>query len=216
MPEDFSAWWALGSALTLPLVRLPFRVHVEGIERVPSSGAAILAFNHVSVLDGPVLVVETALRRRRTVRFLVAAEVFGHRFYGPVLRRFDQIPIRRGEGDTEAVEEAIETVRAGALAAISPEGLVNPEPEAGMQRIRSGCARIAIATGAPVIPVGIWGTQRRWPQGGLTLRRAWHRHRLAIVFGPPILPHPADDVTAFGARVGGAIAEQVGRARSAS
>ncbi|MEP6477433.1 MAG: lysophospholipid acyltransferase family protein [Actinomycetota bacterium] len=214
MRDDFSAWWTFGSTVTLPLVRLPFRVRVEGIERVPAAGPAILAFNHVSVLDGPVLGVETAFRRRREVRFLVAAEVFGHRFYGPLLRSFDQIPIRRGDGDAEAMEEAIETVRAGALAAISPEGHVNPDPEAGMQRIRSGCARIAIASGAPVIPVGIWGTQRRWPRGGLTLRRAWRRHRLALVFGPPILPHPADDVTAFGGRVGAAIAEQVGRARS--
>lgn len=214
MREDFSAWWAFGAAVTLPLVRVPFHVRVEGIERVPAWGPAILAFNHVSVLDGPVLGVETAFRRRREVRFLVAAEVFGHPFYGPVLRSFDQIPVRRGEGDAEALEEAIETVRAGALAAISPEGRVNPDPEAGMQRIRSGCARIAIDTSARVIPVGIWGTQHRWPRRGLTLRRAWRRHRLAIVFGPPILPHPQDDVTAFGARVGTAIAEQVRRARS--
>lgn len=212
MREDFSAWWAFGAAVTLPLVRVPFRVRVDGSEHVPASGPAILAFNHVSVLDGPVLGVETAFRRRREVRFLVAAEVFGHRLYGPLLRSFDQIPVRRGEGDAEALEEAIETVRAGALAAISPEGRVNPAPEAGMQRIRSGCARIAIETGAPVIPVGIWGTQHRWPRGELTLRL--RRHRLAIVFGPPILPHPADDVTGFGARVGTAIAEQVRRARS--
>jgi 1-acyl-sn-glycerol-3-phosphate acyltransferase len=212
--DDFSAWWAFGSAVTLPLVRTLFRVRVRGIERVPATGPAILAFNHVSVLDGPVLAIETAFRRKRAVRFLVAAEVFDHRLYGPVLRSFDQIPIRRGEGDAEAVEEAIETVRAGALAAISPEGHVNRDPEAGMQRIRSGCARIAISSGAPVIPVGIWGTQQRWPQRGLTFERPLRRHRLAIVLGPPILPHPEDEVTAFGARVGVAIAEQVGRARS--
>ena len=86
MPEDFSAWWAIGSAATLPIVRLLFRVRVEGIEHVPASGSGILAFNHVSVLDGPALAIETARRRRREVRFLVAAEIFGHWFYGRVLR----------------------------------------------------------------------------------------------------------------------------------
>jgi 1-acyl-sn-glycerol-3-phosphate acyltransferase len=212
--DDFSAWWAFGSAVTLPIVRTLFRVRVDGIEHVPGSGPAILAFNHVSVLDGPALAIETAFRRRRAVRFLVASEVFGHRFYGPVLRSFDQIPLRRGERDAEALEEAIEALRAGALAAISPEGHVNRDPEAGLQRIRSGCARIAISTGAPVIPVGMWGTQQRWPQRGPSFERPWRRHRVAITFGPPVLPHPEDEVTAFGARVGSAIAEQVRRARS--
>jgi 1-acyl-sn-glycerol-3-phosphate acyltransferase len=212
--DDFSAWWAFGSAATLPLVRMLFRVRVDGIERVPASGPAILAFNHVSVLDGPVLAIETAFRRRRAVRFLVVAEVFGHWFYGRVLRSFNQIPIHRGEGDAGALEKAIETVRAGALVAISPEGHVNRDPEAGMQRIRSGCARIAISTGAPVIPVGIWGTQRRWPQRGPIFERPWRRPRLAIVFGPPILAHPQDDLEAFGRRVGEALEGQVRRARS--
>jgi 1-acyl-sn-glycerol-3-phosphate acyltransferase len=211
--EDFGGWWTIGSALTTPLVRALFRVRIEGIERVPAAGAAILAFNHVSVLDGPVLAIETSFRRRRGVRFLVASEVFGHLIYGPVLRGFDQIPIRRGQHDADALDEAIETVRAGALAAISPEGTVNPDPEAGMQRIRSGCARIAIATGAPVIPVGIWGTQDRWPQPGPSYERPWRRP-LALVFGPPILPHHEDGVTSLSARVGSAIAEQVRAARS--
>jgi 1-acyl-sn-glycerol-3-phosphate acyltransferase len=212
--DDFGAWWAFGSAVTMPLVRTLFRVHVEGIERVPASGPAILAFNHVSVLDGPVLAIETAVRRRREVRFLVVAEVFGHRFYGPVLRRFDQIPIRRGAHDARALEAAIEAVRAGALAAISPEGHVNPDPEAGMQRTRSGAARIAISTGAPVIPVGIWGTQRRWAATGPVWSAWWRRKRLAIVFGPAVRLRPGDDPTTFGERLGGAIAAQVLRARA--
>jgi 1-acyl-sn-glycerol-3-phosphate acyltransferase len=212
--DDFSGWWALGSAVTVPLVRMLFRVRVQDIEQVPASGPAILAFNHVSVLDGPVLAIETAVRRRRAVRFLVAAEVFGHRVYGPVLRSFGQIPIRRGGGDAHALEEAIGTVRAGALAAISPEGTVNRDPEAGMQRIRSGCARIAIASGAAVIPVGIWGTQRRWPSTGPNRSRLWHREPLAIVYGPAVHPHADDDLESFGQRLGAVLEEQVRRARA--
>ena len=214
MPEDFSAWWAIGSAATLPIVRLLFRVRVEGIEHVPASGSGILAFNHVSVLDGPALAIETARRRRRELRFLVAAEIFGHWFYGRVLRSFHQIPIRRGVLDAHALDAALETVRTGALAAIAPEGRVTEDPEAGLQRIRRGCARIALPTGAPVIPVGMWGAQRRWPWTGPNWSRLWRRERLAIVYGPAVHPHPEDDLESFSRRLGVALEEQVRRARA--
>jgi 1-acyl-sn-glycerol-3-phosphate acyltransferase len=212
--EDFSVWWAIASAALLPIERFLFRVRVEGVEHVPASGPAILAFNHVSVLDGPALGIETARRRRREVRFLVAAEIFRHRFYGRVLRSFDQIPIRRGEQDAHALDTAVETVRSGALAAIAPEGRVSDDPEAGLQRIRSGCARIALPTGAPVIPVGMWGAQRRWPWRGPNWSRIWHRVPLAIVYGPAVHPRPEDDLESFGLRLGAALEQQVRRARA--
>jgi len=103
--EDFSPWWSIGVALTLPVEHALFHVRVEGIRHVPASGAGILAFNHVSVLDGPALAIETAHRSRREVRFLVTAEIFGHWFYGRVLRGFDQIPIHRGAHDADALED---------------------------------------------------------------------------------------------------------------
>ncbi len=216
MRDDFSLWWACGSTLGLPLVRLVFRVRVEGIDHVPASGPAILAFNHVSVLDGPALAIETAFRRRRAVRFLVAAEVFAHRFFGRVLRSFDQIPVRRGEGDVDALEEAIESVRAGAMAALAPEGRVARHPEGGLQRLHSGCARIALIAGAPVIPVGMWGAQRRWPHTGPRWNRLWRRETLTIAYGRPLHVRPLDDVTTFGERLAEALGAQVRRARAMS
>jgi 1-acyl-sn-glycerol-3-phosphate acyltransferase len=212
--EDFSPWWSIGSAVTSPIVRMLFRVRVEGIDHVPASGPGILAFNHVSVLDGPALAIETALLRRREVRFLVASEIFGHWFYGRVLRSFDQIPVRRGAHDADALDTAIETVRAGALAAIAPEGRVSDDPEAGLQSIHRGCARIALPTGAPVIPVGMWGAQRRWAAAGPNWSRLWHRQPLAIVYGPAVHPHPEDDLESFSHRLGAALDEQVRRARA--
>jgi 1-acyl-sn-glycerol-3-phosphate acyltransferase len=212
--EDFSPWWSVGVALTLPIERALFHVRVEGSRHVPASGAGILAFNHVSVLDGPALAIETAHRSRREVRFLVTAEIFGHWFYGRVLRGFDQIPIHRGAHDADALATAIETVRGGAVAAIAPEGRVGDDPEAGLQRIRRGCARIALPTGAPVIPVGIWGSQRRWSAAGPNWSRLWHREPLAIVYGPALHPHPEDDLESFSERLGVALEEQVRRARA--
>jgi 1-acyl-sn-glycerol-3-phosphate acyltransferase len=213
---ELNAWWRIGLPLVAPLLRLLFRVRVDGEERVPRAGAAILAFNHVSVLDGPILAIETARRTRREVRFLVTARVFRTPVIGWILRRYEQIPIRRGQGDASALDEAITTVREGALAALAPEGRVNDDGVETMQRIRSGVARIALPSGAPVIPVGIWGTQKRWPRSGVRLRQPWPP-RLALAFGNAIdaegdVGNP-DDVARFLDRVRSGIEDQVVRAR---
>jgi 1-acyl-sn-glycerol-3-phosphate acyltransferase len=218
MPDsELNRWWIGGVAITAPLLRLLFRVRTEGAEHVPARGPALLAFNHVSVLDGPCLAIETARLRRREVRFLVAAELFQRVFAGWVLRRFDQIPIRRGEGDAHALDRAIAIVRGGAMAAISPEGRVNEDPSAGLQRIRSGIARIALPAASPIVPVGIWGTQSRWPRPGLRIGRPL-RPPLALAYGPPIVPMgqvaAAGDVDELRERVGSAIATQVERAHA--
>ena len=185
MPVDQrNLWWKLGAPLVRPIERALFKVTLEGVEGVPP-GPTILAFNHLSVLDGPCLAIETSLRLHRELRFLVAAELFRVFFFGWILRSFEQIPIRRGQGDSAALVEAIALVQAGALAAIAPEGRVGADPEGRLQRIRSGLARVAMPAGAQVVPVGIWGTQARWPKAGLDVARPWKRPRLAIVYGPP-------------------------------
>jgi 1-acyl-sn-glycerol-3-phosphate acyltransferase len=214
--SELNRWWRAGVPLVAPFVRLLFRVRVEGTEHVPLRGPAILAFDHVSVLDGPVLAVVTARRIRRESRFLVAAEVFRVPLIGRILRAYDQIPIRRGEGDAGALDRAVAVVRSGAMAAIAPEGRVNDDPERGLQRVRSGVARIALPTGAPVIPVGIWGTHRRWPRRGLRWGRPW-RPRVAIAFGSPILPVTQQtdpgELDSLTHRVRESLTHQVARAR---
>jgi 1-acyl-sn-glycerol-3-phosphate acyltransferase len=188
---DLNPWWRFGVPLVVAIERALLRVRVTGIHRVPLSGPAILAFDHISVLDGPCLAAEVAWRRRRMVRFLVAAEVFDVPVTGWILRSYRQIPIHRGRNDAGALDEAIATIRRGAVAAIAPEGAVNPKP-GELQRIRSGIARIALPTGAPVIPVGVWGTHRRWPKSGRHLGPPL-RPRLGLAFGEPI--EPSGDVS---------------------
>jgi len=196
---DLNVWWRFGIPLIVPIERALFRVRVAGIHHVPFAGPAILAFVHISVMDGPCLAIEAAWRRRRMVRFLVASEAFDVPVSSWFLRRYRQIPIRRGQSDSDALDEAIATVRGGAVAAIAPEGAVNPNP-GELQRIRSGIARIALPTGAPVIPVGIWGTHRRWSRAGRHWGRPWRPH-LALAFGEPIEPKGdvsrQDDIDAF-------------------
>ncbi len=212
---DLNSWWRFGIPLVLPIERALFRVRVGGIHHVPLAGPAILAFVHISVLDGPCLAIEVAWRRRRAVRFLVAAEAFDHPVNGWFLRRFRQIPIRRGRGDAGALDEATATIRRGALAAIAPEGAVNPSP-GELQRIRSGIARIALPTGAPVIPVGIWGTHGRWSKSGRHWGRPW-RPRLGLAFGEPIEPtgdvSRPEDIDSFLERVSEGLERQLSAAR---
>ena len=199
-----------------PVLRLLFDLRWAGIERIPRAGQALLAANHVSSLDGVVLAYLVARRRNRPTRYLVAAEFFDRRFHGFWLRTFKQIPIRRGMGDSGALDEAIATVRSGAVAGIFPEGTVNPDPDGAMLRGRTGVARIALAARAPVIPVGIWGTQMRWPRTGLRFRRPL-RPTVALAFGPPVEPlgEPSspDDVQAFTELIMTRIVEQTAAAR---
>ena len=214
--SELNGWWRAGVALVGPVLRLLFDLRWAGIERIPRTGPALLAANHVSSLDGVVLAYLVARRGNRPTRYLVAAEFFDRRFHGFWLRTFKQIPIRRGVGDSGALDEAVATVRSGAVAGIFPEGTVNPDPGGPMLRGRTGVARIALAARAPVIPVGIWGTQIRWPRSGLTFRRPL-RPTVALAFGPPVEPHgdpsSPDDIQDFTALVMSRIVEQTAAAR---
>jgi 1-acyl-sn-glycerol-3-phosphate acyltransferase len=212
---DLNAWWRFGVPIAELLVRALFRVRVTGIHHVPLEGPAILAFVHISVLDGPCLAAEVAWRRRRAVRFLVASEVFDLPVSGWFLRRYRQIAVRRGQNDDGALDEVIATIRHGSVTAIAPEGTVSPAPGT-LQRVRSGVARIALPTGAPVIPVGIWGTHRRWSKSG----RRWgppFRPRLGFAFGGPIEASgdlsDEDEVDAFLERIHDALERRLAVAR---
>jgi 1-acyl-sn-glycerol-3-phosphate acyltransferase len=193
---DLNGWWRFGIAVVGFVARLCFRIRVEGIEHVPATGPAIVAGNHLSALDGVALGLVVGRRRQRMTRFLAGAEFFSRHVFGWALRSYRQIPLRRGAGDVEALDEAINTARSGALVGIFPEGRVNPHPDEGLQRGRRGAARIALAAGAPIVPVGIWGTHLRYPKEGLHVRRPWRRP-LILAFGEPITvagdPASADD-----------------------
>ncbi len=213
---DLNGWWRFGLAIAGPVARALFRIRVDGAEHVPA-GAAVVAANHVSALDGPLLAVATARTALRMTRFLVAAEFFARRRFGWALRLYRQIPLRRGAGDSAALDEAIATVSSGALAGIFPEGRVNPSLERGLARAHRGAARIALATGAPVVPVGVWGTQDRWPLPGLRWSRPL-RPVVAFAYGPPIQVKGSvdsmQDVDRATEEIMSAIREQVRAARS--
>ncbi len=208
--RDF--WWRTGVYTVGTIARACFDVSFVGMHNIPRQGAAILASNHISVID-PVIIALGPSYRGRTVRFLAAVEMFEKPLVGAGLRLIKQIPVRRGARDFRALEEAAGVIATGALAGIFPEGGVGPGP---LQPGRHGAARIALSAGVPLVPTAIWGTHHRWPQSGFRVAPPW-RPRVAAVFGPPITPvgsaRNPQDVRELTERVMGEIAQALDRAR---
>lgn len=190
-----------------------FRCRVAGLAHVPSRGGALLAYNHLSVLDAIFIGVPVG-RRGRVIRFFVLAEDFERPMVGPVMRKLRSIPLRRGMGDWEALRELAGAVGDGWLGGIAPEGTVGEGP--GIGPIQKGAARIALLAGVPVVPVGIWGTQARWGKEGLRIGRPV-RPAVGVSFGPPIVaegdPKHRPDVQDLTDRIGAGLGDQVEVAR---
>jgi 1-acyl-sn-glycerol-3-phosphate acyltransferase len=195
------------------LLRVTHRVRFVGTENIPLQGPALLASNHVSPLD-PIAIALAAAKQGRTVRYLTAAEAFRIPVIGWGLQRFGQIPLHRGARDRAALENTLSVIRAGALAGIFPEGGLGDGPD--LRPARRGMARIALATGAPVIPAGVWGFQVRWPRGGIRWRLPIRPIGITVV-GSPIPsrgdPDSQEDVTALTEGVMSSVARLLERAR---
>jgi 1-acyl-sn-glycerol-3-phosphate acyltransferase len=209
-------WWVVGRATLGTLVKTAFRLRVAGAANVPCGEGALLAYNHLSVIDA-VFVVLPILKRGRAVHFFALSEDFERPIVGWGLRKTGQIPIRRSFGDWSAIETSAGVLKRGMLAGIAPEGRVGDGAE--LLPGQRGAARIALMAGAPVIPVGVWGTQHRWPKSGLTFSRP-ARPTVAVVYGEPIHPQGdpkrRPDVQALTDRIMGDIALLVAQARQRS
>jgi 1-acyl-sn-glycerol-3-phosphate acyltransferase len=205
--------WTIGAPLVRAIMSIVFRIRIEGIEHVPRTGALILAPNHVSVLDGPAVSAVTGTHRWRATRNLIAAEVFSGAI-GWILVQARQVPIRRGTGDTGALDEAVAAAESGSCVGIFPEGRVSDDPRAGLQRIRSGLTRIALPSRAPVVPVGVWGTHEVWPRSGLDRTSLLRRHPLALVYGEAVRARPDESPGEFRERYRAALEVAVSRART--
>jgi 1-acyl-sn-glycerol-3-phosphate acyltransferase len=196
-------------AVFWPWLRYGLRWTIEGVEHLPASGPVILASNHVSYLD-PLTLAYVADRRGRRVRFLAKAELFDKRGLGTLLRAARQIPVQRGSADAAgALTAAVDALARGECVAVFPEGTISLDLEP--MRGKSGAARLARRTGAPVVPVGLWGTHRILMKGRKPAWR-WGVAQAAVV-GAPLHAGSDEHVKAVTDRIMGAIAECVGRAR---
>ncbi len=156
------------------LLRGRYDVRVHGADHVPSSGAVILAANHIGVIDGPLL----AIFAPRPVHALTKVEMFSGAL-GRFLHGAGQIPLDRFHADVRAVRTGIRTLRAGAALGIFPEGA---RGAGDLERFHRGAAYFALVTGAPIVPVVLLGTR---DPGGHTGSLPSKGARLDLVFGAP-------------------------------
>ena len=138
---------------------------IDGVENIPAEGPAIVVGNHRSYFD-PMAMALTLAKRGRPVRFLGKKEVFDAPIVGQLAKAMGGIRVERGTGSDEPLAAAAAALEAGEIVAMMPEGTI-PRGPAFFDPVlkgRWGAAKLAAMTGAPVIPVGLWGTEKVWPR----------------------------------------------------
>ncbi|MDQ4489760.1 lysophospholipid acyltransferase family protein [Sinomonas sp. ASV486] len=176
-------YWILKQIFIGPLVKLLFRPWTKGTANVPSTGAAILASNHLSFSDSIFL----PLMVRRPVVFLAKQEYFtGHGLKGWLTAAFfrytNQLPMDRsgGEASAASLETGAHVLRSGGLLGIYPEGTRSPDGR--LHRGKVGVARLALETRVPVLPVAMIGTEKVQPIG----QRLPSIRRVGVIIGQPM------------------------------
>lgn len=170
--------WFQGTARTVagPFLRPYFSMEVEGADRVPRSGPVVLTPNHVSMWDVPLLVVACP----RRIVFMAKQGVFDRWYKAAFFGALGGFPVERGARDLRAMKKALAVVRAGKVLCMYPEGTRSLGGE--LLPFLPGAAWVALAEGAPVVPVGIGGTGDIWRKESWGPRRA----EVRIAFGEPI------------------------------
>jgi 1-acyl-sn-glycerol-3-phosphate acyltransferase len=170
-----------------PLVSLLFRRRWRGLDRIPATGPAIVAVNHISYAD-PLIFARFIWDAGRVPRYLAKASLFTLPFpLGRIVTGAGQIPVHRDTADAaQALQAAVDALRRGEVVLIYPEGTVTRDPDFWPMQAKTGVARLALlAPGVPVVPVGQWGAQhfldfyaRRF--------RPLPRKRITIQAGEPV------------------------------
>ena len=178
-------YW-LARALLLPFFLLYFRLERIGREHIPRSGPVLLAANHRSFLDPFVIGALT----RRPIYYMAKRELFESRWQAWLLNSLGAFPVDRGRGDEHAMATARTILERGDCVVIFPEGTrVRPGP---LGRPHRGVGRLALQTGARVVPVAVIGTE--------DVRRGWRirPHKVTIrcgrPLGFPIAEHPSPSI----------------------
>jgi 1-acyl-sn-glycerol-3-phosphate acyltransferase len=153
------------------LVRAVYRLEVIGADRIPVSGPIVVAPNHNSVIDG--IVLGAALPRE--LRFLAKAELWRSRLLAWMLDGLGAIQIERGRSDHRALDQVRHALDEGQAVAIFPQGAVR-----GDRVWHRGAARVALVTGAPLVPVRLIGTTQALSRGRIGFPR------LRVIVGEPI------------------------------
>lgn len=180
--DEFHAAARRGVGWTYPLVRaivtpiclLLYRTRAIGVENVPKSGPLILAPNHFSQMDH----FFAGVYLRRQVRFMAKSQLFGPPLLTYVYKHGGVFPVRRGHRDEEAFTTAFAILEQGGMLLIYAEG--GRSRSGALGEVKPGLGRIALESGAPVVPVAIHGSAgvRRW--------KRFRFPRITVQFGEPV------------------------------
>ena len=178
-PRRAGAAYALGRMLLAPLARMIYRPRVEGRENVPMDGRVILASNHLSFIDSLAIPIAAP----RPVHFLAKSTYFEKPLSNWFFRTIGAIPVKRGAGQAalDALDQQRRLLEDDLAVALYPEGTRSTDGR--LYKGRTGVAFLALQTGAPVVPVGLIGTDRVMPVGA---KMPSLRERVTIRFGEPI------------------------------
>ena len=175
--------------LSRPTLMPYARFDIKGVERIPDTGAAIIVGNHRSYFD-PLAMSVVFAQSGRTVRFLGKKEVFDVPVFGQLATAMGGIRVDRGTGSDEPLEAAADALAGGEVVAIMPQGTIPRgraffEPELTG---RWGAARLAALTKSPVIPIGMWGTEKVWPRSSRlpNVLNVTNPPEVRIRVGPPV------------------------------
>jgi 1-acyl-sn-glycerol-3-phosphate acyltransferase len=170
-----------GSVITLGLVRVVGGARVEGDEHVPATGPFILASNHTSLADPPILGATVGHRNRRLIHFMSKREIRDWPVIGWLADNSGVFFVRRGEGDRAAQRLALELLAEGRPIGVFPEGTRSRDGRLGTAK--AGVAVLALRSGVPVLPVAIVGTHRLFPGRS----RFPHRSPITVRIGNPFV-----------------------------
>jgi 1-acyl-sn-glycerol-3-phosphate acyltransferase len=179
--------WAYRTAegIVRPPLTLLTRRDWRGGEHLPRDMGFVAVGNHVSHLD-PLTFAHFLLDHDCPPRFLGKEAVFKVPIVGPIVAHAGQIPVHRESGDAgKAFASAVRAIEAGECVAIYPEGTLTRDPDLWPMVGKTGAARVALATGCPVIPIAQWGPQNLLPPYSLRLR-FWRRTDVHVWAGPPV------------------------------
>jgi 1-acyl-sn-glycerol-3-phosphate acyltransferase len=175
--------YAVARAVLLPFLALFFRFRLIGTKNIPKQGPVIVACNHISYFD-PLCHAKMIDKAGRKSRFFAKAELWRNPFLKFVLTHAHQIPVERGTGETGPVEKAIEWLNRRELVVIYPEATITTNPDLTPMQGKTGVGRVAIATGASVVPVAVWGSHWVRPKKRKRVRK-WRR-MIVLKAGEPM------------------------------
>lgn len=153
-------WSRFAASVVKPATSILTKADWRGWEHIPKDGPVILAVNHMSHAD-PLIVARYVYDSGRWPQFLAKESLFKVPILGKILYACRQIPVRRGTIDaSKALDAAVAAIRKGGTVVIYPEGTTTKEPDLWPMRGKTGAARLALLTGAPVVPVAMWGPEK--------------------------------------------------------